>query len=723
MRKEDLMKYYEPLMRGYSALDVETERPFTLPPGKASYGRLENEKEAYDIKKDRHIAPAFKPAFSETEKQRNSLRMIALCIVSNLCRLSLGIPDPEQTRELIRFSAYSMEEWDRHAARLSNEDRSCFRGQKLQQVAVILYITFFDFLCEDAKALSQAQKRKRNSHPGEKTAEKFYSGRFRRIVSYLYKNGLLNFLTLDNYPVRSMAALINGSPKTAQDSDLLISATALYEDAVRRYGELQCRRRIIVGEMSELKRQIRQEGDRIMLESRWQMEKKLREEIKGKAKKRNPLINNALAQPPDSFQPRFPSFSPINHTAMLGPNGDVIQNTITEASDEADKKVQRLAKYEEDVGAKARSYFAEIVEREARYLREDFAMEIAESAFLAILNGDEIYKTEIGGYLFQHLRVNSCIPASSAFTPDLEDEDEWDVIAFPGDNGRLENIVLGETDVAVCHSEELGGGPVAVKYGAVVAEYAESHVILPIAIRKSQVKAFKKMGCSDRKARDYALIAATLRSANWQDSMEIGSVRFFPDTSIAEDTMSPEAAPENPADEPDSAREAVEEARRQRKAAEHESQMLRHEIAKLRRELEQMKGQLERSNALLELYESRDEELREETETVETSLFPFSTNRKIVLFGGFHSFHLDILKLIPGLRIIPSASRIDVTPVRNADIMFIQINNTSHSNYWTVCDAAKAGMVPYYHLNYASPRRCAEEIVHRIREMDGDRPA
>lgn len=68
----------------------------------------------------------------------------------------------------------------------------------------------------------------------------------------------------------------------------------------------------------------------------------------------------------------------------------------------------------------------------------------------------------------------------------------WDCFAFPGDNGRLEIVVLGETDVAFYHPDELDSGPATVRYGAAVAEYAESQVILPIAIRKSQVKASKK---------------------------------------------------------------------------------------------------------------------------------------------------------------------------------------------------------------------------------------
>ena len=719
MRKDDLMKYYEPLMRGYSVLDVETERPFSISLNTATYGRLGDEKHAYEIKKDRHIAPLFKPLSPDIKHQQKHLRMTALCIVSNLCRFSLDIPDHSQLRELIQLSAYSPEEWNNFGDSIPYEVRSCFFGQNRQPAGIILYITFFDFLCEDAKALSQDQKKRRNSRGGRNAADRFYSGHFRSIVNYLYKNELLHFMTLRSYPIQSLTSLIQGQLDADKDGELLNDSTELYEEAVKRYGELVCHKRIFSAEVTELKKQRVQEWDRIVFESERQTKKTLQDGIRSKAKKQAPFINAAFPQPSDLVQPQLPTLFSSLHSSGPGPEGDLIQKTLMKASDALDEKLRCLIDYENAVVDKARSENAAVVQLEAKYLRDDFAMEIAESAFLAILLGDEIYKTEIGYYMFRLLSQNSCMPTASNFTPDLEDEDDWDYLAFPGDNGKLENVVLGDADTTVFRFEELEGLPSAVKFGSVVAEYAECQVVLPIAIRKSQVKAFRKMGCSERKARDYALIAATLRSANWQDSMEIEPVQYFPDASGTPRVMIPEDRPANPSDELDSARKNMEEAQRQRKAAERESQTLRHEVAKLRRELEQTKIQLERSNELLELYESRDEEPQDEPTAGNAFQFPFETDLRIVLYGGFHSFHQDILKLIPGLRIIPSASRIDVTPVRNADIVFIQINKTSHSNYWNVCDTAKAASVPYYHLNYAGPRRCAEEIIQKVRELDG----
>ncbi|MCC8163918.1 MAG: hypothetical protein LIO86_12325 [Lachnospiraceae bacterium] len=90
----------------------------------------------------------------------------------------------------------------------------------------------------------------------------------------------------------------------------------------------------------------------------------------------------------------------------------------------------------------------------------------------------------------------------------------------------------------------------------------------------------------------------------------------------------------------------------------------------------------------------------------------------MVLYGGFDVFHKEILKLLPDVRIVEaSAHRMDTSPIRNADIVFLQINKTDHSGYYTVCDACKSSGVPYIHLNFASARRCAGVMVKEIEKI------
>ncbi|MCD7956313.1 MAG: hypothetical protein LUG93_11315 [Lachnospiraceae bacterium] len=94
--------------------------------------------------------------------------------------------------------------------------------------------------------------------------------------------------------------------------------------------------------------------------------------------------------------------------------------------------------------------------------------------------------------------------------------------------------------------------------------------------------------------------------------------------------------------------------------------------------------------------------------------YPYHTKLKVVLYGGFDVFHRELL---PDVRIVEITAHIDVNPIRNADIVFLQINKTDHSGYWTVCDACKNSQVPYIHLNYASARRCAGVMVEEIEKL------
>lgn len=103
-----------------------------------------------------------------------------------------------------------------------------------------------------------------------------------------------------------------------------------------------------------------------------------------------------------------------------------------------------------------------------------------------------------------------------------------------------------------------------------------------------------------------------------------------------------------------------------------------------------------------------------EPETVE---YPWRTSFKVVLYGGFEIFHRELMKLLPDVRIVETGSHIDINPIRNADIVFLQINKTDHSGYYTVCDACKSSGVPYIHLNYASAKRCAGVMVEEIKKL------
>ncbi|MCD8083633.1 MAG: DUF2325 domain-containing protein, partial [Clostridiales bacterium] len=147
-----------------------------------------------------------------------------------------------------------------------------------------------------------------------------------------------------------------------------------------------------------------------------------------------------------------------------------------------------------------------------------------------------------------------------------------------------------------------------------------------------------------------------------------------------------------------------------------DNQVCRHEISTLQRKNDAMGREIERlKKTLADKEETEDDVEEQEPEQME---FPYRTKLKIVVYGGFEVFHKSLLNLLPDVRIVESAAHIDVIPVRNADIVFLQTNKTGHSGFWTVCDACKSNGVPYVYLNYASAKRCAEVMVNEIKKIE-----
>ncbi|MCC8029534.1 MAG: hypothetical protein LIO75_07055 [Lachnospiraceae bacterium] len=356
-----------------------------------------------------------------------------------------------------------------------------------------------------------------------------------------------------------------------------------------------------------------------------------------------------------------------------------------------------------------------------------FIPDVARGAFRSILEGDDIYRMRIGRLIMEDMMTLCEMPLPTSLTPELEDEDEWDYWATES-NGRLGLPVIKDGDcLSFRPKEDVEEFHYALPVTSVISRYADRPFTSPLYIRKSLIRKFKEGGCSDRKARDYAVIVATLLSISEEEADDYRFAGEYPKETGETETRkeSREAGVRKAeADERIRAEAAArEEAEHSLKLARKENQACRHEINNCRREISALQQEVERLKT--ELAEKQnDGGMSEEPESTEpkTVEYPWRTSFKVVLYGGFEIFHRELLKLLPDVRIMETGSHIDINPIRNADIVFLQINKTDHSGYYTVCDACKSSGVPYIHLNYASAKRCAGVMVDEIGKLGGEKP-
>lgn len=337
---------------------------------------------------------------------------------------------------------------------------------------------------------------------------------------------------------------------------------------------------------------------------------------------------------------------------------------------------------------------------------------VASGAFQSILLNDETYKYVLGRLIIEEFMSNCNMPVPTIQDIKLEDNDEWKYTE-PENNGKLALPVVTEDDTVTSNIIEIENSKFTTPLSTIISRYSKHPFEGPLYIRKSIVKKFKKWGFSDRKARDYAIIVAVLSKINVDEYKDYPLAARFPEK--LEITEPEETDDINKKLE--LALQARSEAERHLKQARKENKEYRHEIRVLQKEIEQLKQQAIRQE------ESEVETVTEiERAPVDEISFPYKSDLKIVLFGGFDTFHLEILKYFPDIRIMEPAAHLDVAPVRNADIVFIQINKTNHGCYWAVRDACKNSGVPYRHLNYSSAKRCAEVMVEEIRKLNLDSP-
>ncbi|MCD8047448.1 MAG: hypothetical protein LUD80_02540 [Clostridiales bacterium] len=664
------------------------------------------------------------------------LKYTAFTIAANLAFHCMDVPSGQQMEQMLRLSGYTAEEMNAYVLQDDGLTVEAVPSRRLAPSVFLLARVLYDAMADG----TEWRGRKRTEdNPSLK--------RLQALAAYMEENRLLSICPAP--PEDGGASGGEGSARTWTYPE--------YDEFVLRHGAFSARYTRIASEWNTAIADLNKESD--ALQDKWERTLvRALEQDRKQSRSAAPIVpfrspGGPPTQPQDFLavigQPPHtgPAPLPLIDRSSLPPtdealwalemlNGDLtekdamppaaLERFIDRCMSTLPPEAQRQFKQTEEALKGVRESVErlkedtdrrrEAVEREQKgWMANEYMPAVAESAFRALLTGDdEIFKLNIGRYIWQDFMAESALPIPVISFQELPDEDDWDYVC-PDINGKLALRIYDDTDLVTIETESDDDlKKVTLPLPSVLARYAYRAVSPTLYIRKSHVRRFREAGLSERKARDLAVVLATLAAV---DGLETDAYRFEPEELYASTTETEaQSAKESPGQGTEPGDRA--ELERALKQAQKENQIGRHEISILCRENERLRQQLAAAKAGTK-DETGDRDGQDDSGAQEEPVeYPYHTKLRIVLYGGFEVFHKELLKLLPDVRVVEYSAHIDTTPIRNADIVFLQINKTAHSGYYTVCDACKSCGIPYIHLNYASARRCADVMVREIRKRE-----
>lgn len=233
---------------------------------------------------------------------------------------------------------------------------------------------------------------------------------------------------------------------------------------------------------------------------------------------------------------------------------------------------------------------------------------------------------------------------------------------------------------------------------------------------------FVDHGVSREKAHDYAIIGAAISSARTTDVMT--------DDACHSGECKPESV------DVSAYEEQIASLTAEKEKLEEQVKMLQQKLNKSERQLRMANYELNKRqdtnslNEQVQMLTWKNQELTDALESITAAVaeepvepqndvkFPYFTNKRIVLFGGHDTFRAALQKLLPDIRLMqPTELSMDVSPIRNADLLCLQPNKCNHPQYWNAVSTAKTNDVPCIHLRYANAELCARAIVEKLEAM------
>ena len=94
-----------------------------------------------------------------------------------------------------------------------------------------------------------------------------------------------------------------------------------------------------------------------------------------------------------------------------------------------------------------------------------------------------------------------------------------------------------------------------------------------------------------------------------------------------------------------------------------------------------------------------------------TVTFPYSAQKRAVVFGGHLSWLKAIRPLLPNVRFVEPSAQPNAGLIMNADVIWIQTNAMSHSDFYKIIDIVRKHNIELHYFTYASAEKCAEQFA------------
>lgn len=241
--------------------------------------------------------------------------------------------------------------------------------------------------------------------------------------------------------------------------------------------------------------------------------------------------------------------------------------------------------------------------------------------------------------------------------------------------------------------------------------YEETGCLLPLELGKYEPirKKIKAYGLSAKDTNTMLLMMATLGQARRQMVTPIidvwGEPSLLDDEEPAETPVKPEKTEQ---EEIKRLRAALHEAERSTRDAKKDLAAIKETSAREHRELADLRSLI---------FSLQQDQPADGNDEVDESRFPYEVQRETLVFGGHETWLKAIKPMLTGnVRFIDKDLIFDTGIIRHADIIWIQTNALSHSQYGRITDTARIFKKPIRYFSNASATICAEQLMKEDRK-------
>lgn len=117
---------------------------------------------------------------------------------------------------------------------------------------------------------------------------------------------------------------------------------------------------------------------------------------------------------------------------------------------------------------------------------------------------------------------------------------------------------------------------------------------------------------------------------------------------------------------------------------------------------------------LRELLFNQQNDLLDEPAGTTELIFPYRTDKRIVVFGGHDSWVKEMKQKFPDIRFIDKGMLPNADLIRHSDEIWIQTNALAHKHFYRIIDEVRKNSIPLRYFTFAGVSKCAEQLVRSI---------